>query len=110
MTEQRPTTKTQLALRELDALVAEMVGKLIAPADNPLLVVEQLRGQALRYPVPKGPPWMKRPIKARLSSIQNCCDELHLGLRGHPDTERWSTELVAYERAEYLKDGIPPPA
>jgi hypothetical protein len=101
MTEQ-PMTKTQIALRELDALVAEMVRKLLAPADNnPLLAIEQLRGQVLRYPVPQEPPWMKRPIKGRLNSIQNCCDELHLGLRGHPDAERWATELVAYERAEH---------
>jgi hypothetical protein len=94
-------TETQVALRELDAFVEEMVGKLIAPAANPLLIIEQLRGRVLRYPVPQKPSWMKRPIKERLSSIQNCCDELHLGLRGHPDAERWSTELVAYERAEY---------
>jgi len=96
---------TQIALRELDVLVAEMVGKLLAPADNnPLLAIEQLRGQVLRYPVPQAPPWMKRPIKERLRSIQNCCDELHLGLRGHPNAERWSTELVAYERTEYRRE------
>jgi hypothetical protein len=98
-------TKTQIALHELDALVGEMVRKLLAPADNnPLLAVERLRGQALRYPVPQAPPWMKRPIKKRLNAIQNCCDELHLGLRGHPDAERWATELVAYERAEYQRE------
>jgi hypothetical protein len=103
--EQRSITKIQIALRELDGFVAEMVGKLLAPADNnPLLAVEQLRGQVLRYPVPQAPPWMKRPIKKRLSSIQNCCDELHLGLRGHPDAERWSTELVAYECAEHQRE------
>jgi dCTP deaminase len=103
-------TPTQTALRELDALVAAMVGKLLAPADNnPLLAVEQLRGQALRYPVPQKPPWMKRPIKNRLNAIQNCCDELHLGLRRHPDAERWSTELVAYERAEHQRERTLPP-
>jgi hypothetical protein len=102
--EQRNITATQIALRELDALVAEMVGKLLVPAGNPLLAIEQLRGQALRYPVPQAPPWMKRPIKERLNSIQNCCDELHLGLHGHPEAERWATELVAYERTEYQRE------
>jgi hypothetical protein len=58
----------------------------------------------LRYPVPQDPPWMKRPIKERLISIQNCCDELHLGLRGHPKVERWRTELITYERAEYQRE------
>jgi hypothetical protein len=90
---------TQIALRELSALVAKMVKNLVAPADNPLLVIEQLRGQVLRYQ-PRGNP-NKRLIENRLSAIQNCCDELHLGLCRQPEAERWRTELAAYERAEY---------
>jgi hypothetical protein len=102
--EQRNITVTQTALRELDALVAEMVGKLLAPVNNPLLAIEQLRGRVLRYPVPQGPSWVKRPIKERLNAIQSCCDELHHGLRGHPEAECWSTELIAYERAMHQRE------
>lgn len=54
----------QIARRELDALVTEMVHKLIAPADKPLIVVEQLRGKVLRYPV-RGAPHMQRITKER---------------------------------------------
>jgi hypothetical protein len=96
------STENQRLQRELDALVAQMVEKLIAPVGNPLLAIEQLRGRVLRYPLPEGR--CKQLIEERLVAIQNCCDELHLGLHRHPEIERWRTELVAYERAEHQRE------
>jgi hypothetical protein len=90
----------QIARHELDALVAEMVQRLVAPADNPLIAVEQLRGKVLRFPL-QGAPHSQRITNERLTSIQSCCDELHLGLCRQPEAERWRAGLVAYERAEY---------
>jgi hypothetical protein len=90
----------QIARRKLDALVAEMARQLIAPVDNPLIAVEQLRGKVLHFPV-RGARRMRQITKERLASIQNLCDELHLGLCQQPQAERWRSELVAYERAEH---------
>jgi hypothetical protein len=93
------STADQTAQRELDSLVAETVKKLIAPDDNPLLAIEQLRGQVLRYAERR-----RQLFEQRLNAIQNCCDELHHALREHPEAERWCAELVAYERAEHQRE------
>ena len=85
---------------EFDALVAEIDEKLAARADNPLLVIEQLRGRVLRFQRCNSPcrfdKWLNR--------FQDYCDERHLALCRHPEIERWRTELVAYERAAFLSE------
>jgi hypothetical protein len=83
-----------------DALLAEINEKLAAPADNPLLVIEQLRGRVLRYQERKS----LREFDEWLNRFQDYCDAVHLSLRKHPKIEHWRTELVAYERAEYQRE------
>jgi hypothetical protein len=86
----------QLARRELDALVADTVRQLTAPVDNPLIAIEQLRGKVLRFP-PRG-------VRKQRAAIQDWCDELHFALCKQPEADRWHSELVAYERAEYQRE------
>jgi hypothetical protein len=94
----------EIARRELDALVAEIKEKLAAPADNPLLVIEQLRGRVLRFQERDSPSSRRGRFDKWLNEFQDRCDERHIALRGHPDFERWSVEFVAYERAEYQRE------
>jgi hypothetical protein len=96
----KPVLDHHTARRALDALVAELVRQLMAPADNPLLVVEQLRGVVLRFPV-RGAPHMQAITRKRLDSIQTLCDELHTGLCKQPRAWYWRSGLIAYERAAY---------
>jgi hypothetical protein len=72
-----------------------------APArDNPLLAIEQLRGRVLRL--------LEHKWKGDNEGVLNDCfdklDARHLSYCGHPQIERWRTELVAYERAEYQRE------
>jgi hypothetical protein len=84
--------KTLLSLRALRDLLQHIGGN--APtklADNPLIMVEQLRGRVLRY-------------REQLAAIEDHCDALHFALSQQPEADRWRTELVAYERAEHARE------
>jgi NTP pyrophosphatase (non-canonical NTP hydrolase) len=74
------------------------------PADNPLLVSEQLRGRVLHYQEHLNESPMRPLIDQNLNAIQDCCDILYFALRRHPDARRWHSELAAYEREQHAPE------
>ena len=95
------------ALRDCaDTTVRTWVAEFEAPTTNPLIVVERLRGKSLHYREQlRG---RQRQLKKYLNAIEDACDTAHFALGLHPDADRWRTELVVYERAEYQKDRVTP--
>jgi NTP pyrophosphatase (non-canonical NTP hydrolase) len=76
----------------------------VAPNGSPLVLVEKLRGRALRYREELNESPLKPKIVKRLDQIEDCCDAIHFALRRHPDAKRWQHELTAYERAKHAPE------
>ena len=85
----------------------------MAPANNPLLVIEQLRGRVLRYQQqlnqldekPARCVCVLRPqINGHLDQLQDHCDAIHFALRGHPDAKGWQHELIEYQREQHAPE------
>jgi NTP pyrophosphatase (non-canonical NTP hydrolase) len=84
-----------------------------APANNPLLVIERLRGRVLRYQERLNQldeesarcVCVLRPqINNHLNELQDHCDTIHFALRGHPDAKPWQHELTEYEREQHAPE------
>jgi hypothetical protein len=86
-----------------DAEVKTWAAEFEAPTNNPLIIVERLRGKSLRYREQLSKP-QKSQLKKYLNAIEKACDRAHATLGQHLDANRWREELVAYEREEFRKD------
>lgn len=83
---------------------AETAPGAAAPHNNPLILIERLRGRVLCYQTNLPDNSSRKEILGHLGAIQDFIDVIHFALRQHPDGRRWQHELAEYEREQHAPE------
>jgi hypothetical protein len=83
---------------------AEVTPTAAAPHNNPLILIERLRGRVLNYEAVLPDNLSRKEILGHLEAIQDNADIIYFALRQHADSQRWQSELAEYERAQHAPE------